>query len=91
MRDDLNDLLARARSCRDRDERLELYSTVDRLIVTDRALLAPISYKRAVVFRRPWVHNLWASPLMPALVSEAMIDAQAKAEATAARSAAGTA
>jgi class 3 adenylate cyclase/ABC-type transport system substrate-binding protein len=89
--DELNDLLARARSCRDRDERLELYSTIDRLLVTDRALLAPISYKRAVVFRRPWVHNLWANPLMPALVSEAVVDAQAKAEATAARSAAGTA
>ncbi|HVG89492.1 MAG: ABC transporter substrate-binding protein [Gaiellales bacterium] len=89
--EELQELMTKARSSRDRDERLELYGKIDRLLVADRALLVPVGYKRLVILSRPWVSGLWATPLMPACLAETLVDAQLKAASMAASSAAGTA
>jgi ABC-type transport system substrate-binding protein len=88
--DQIRALLGEARACRDRDKRLELYGRIDQLLVTDHAVLVPVAYKRLALLRRPWVSGLWATPLMPACLSHAVVDHRLVSEA-AARSAAGTA
>jgi ABC-type transport system substrate-binding protein len=89
--DEIKDLIAKARACQDRDQRLELYGRIDRMLVTDRALVVPLGYKRLAMLRRRWVTDLWATPLMPACLADTVIDPQRKAEMAAASSAAGTA
>jgi ABC-type oligopeptide transport system substrate-binding subunit len=67
-------LLDEARASRDRDERLRLYSEVDRRLVADQVLLLPISYSRATVLRRPWVQGVWANALTPLRLDQAVVE-----------------
>ncbi len=63
-RDDETDaVLARARGSRDRDERLRLYREFERLWIGERAAIAPISYARQLVLRRPNLHGLRLNPM----------------------------
>jgi len=66
--------LDEARACHDRDERLGLYSGVDRRLVVDEVLLVPISYSRATILRRPWVHGVWANALTPLRLDQAVVE-----------------
>ncbi len=68
--DELRDLVAEARSLRDQAERLRRYQEIDRILVSDRAFLAPISYSQTVIVRRPWVENVWASAMSGAYFDE---------------------
>ena len=49
------DLVRRARSTHDQDERMRLYHEFDRLWVGDRAAVVPLWYGRALYLYRPWV------------------------------------
>ena len=62
-----------ARACHDRDERLRLYSAVDRRIVVDEVLLLPVAYSRATLLRRPWVQGVWANALTPLRLDQAVV------------------
>ncbi|MDX6521581.1 MAG: hypothetical protein QOF08_2186, partial [Gaiellales bacterium] len=57
----------------DQDERLRLYSEVDRRLVGS-AFLLPVAYSRAVLLTRPWVHGLWANALTPIRFDQAMVE-----------------
>ncbi len=61
--DDIRELLSRARSLQDQDERMRLYHEVDRLWVAEHAAILPLFYGRSMIVRRPWVEGLWATPL----------------------------
>ena len=71
--EDIDELLARARSLGDQDERLRLYHEIDRLWVAEHAGILPLSYGRATLLRRPWVEGLWASPLSRAHLDEVVV------------------
>jgi ABC-type transport system substrate-binding protein len=61
--DEIDALLERARSSRDRDERLRLYREFEHLWIGARAAIVPISYDRQLVVRRPHVQGLRLNPL----------------------------
>jgi ABC-type transport system substrate-binding protein/class 3 adenylate cyclase len=71
--EELTRLLAEARGCRIRDERLGLYAAVDRRLV-ERSLIVPLSYSRSVVLRRPWVRDLWSNALTQVRFDQASVD-----------------
>jgi ABC-type transport system substrate-binding protein/class 3 adenylate cyclase len=68
--EEIEELLAEARSLKDQGERLRLYHEVDRLWVSEHAAILPLSYSRAMLARRPWIEGLGATPL-----SQARLDA----------------
>jgi oligopeptide transport system substrate-binding protein len=61
--DEIRELVSRARSLQDQDERMRLYHEVDRLWVAEHAAILPLFYGRSMIVRRPWVEGLWATPL----------------------------
>ena len=61
--EEIADLLARARSLRDRDERIRLYQRIDRLWVQDRVAIVPLVYSRRLIVRRPWVSGVSVNAL----------------------------
>ncbi|MDX6521840.1 MAG: hypothetical protein QOF08_2445 [Gaiellales bacterium] len=69
----LTELLAEARASQDRDERLRLYSEVDRRLV-EQALLLPVAYSRSVLLTRPWVSGVWANALTLIRFDQAMVE-----------------
>lgn len=68
--EEIEEMLAEARSLGNQDERLRIYHEVDRLWVSEHAAILPLSYSRAMLARRPWVEGLGATPL-----SQARLDA----------------
>jgi ABC-type transport system substrate-binding protein/class 3 adenylate cyclase len=72
--EELDELLERARSARDQGERLRLYHELDRLWVNEHAAIAPVSYGRAMVVRRPWVKGVWVNPLQRAHLDQVVVD-----------------
>jgi len=56
-------LLEQAHSSRDRDARLNLYRTADRIIVSERTWVVPTIYDRWGITYRPHVEGIWAHPL----------------------------
>jgi oligopeptide transport system substrate-binding protein len=71
--DEMSRLLKEARASRDRDERLRLYTEVDRRLV-EQALLLPVAYSRSVLLTRPWVSGVWANALTPIRFDQAMVE-----------------
>ena len=71
---ELVDLMNRARTSRDQDERLALYGRVDRLLVAEWVVLVPLAYARTTLLRRPWVHGLWANALTPLRFDAVMVE-----------------
>jgi ABC-type transport system substrate-binding protein len=71
--EEIDEMLAQARTLGDQDERLRLYHEVDRLWVAEHAGILPLSYGRAMLLRRPWVEGLWASPLSRAHLDEVVV------------------
>jgi len=62
--EEITALVGKARTCRDQEQRIQLFRDIDRLLVADRCALVPIGYGAAVLLRRPWVHGLHAMPLL---------------------------
>jgi oligopeptide transport system substrate-binding protein len=69
----LSRLLARARSSRSRDERLQLYRELDRWLVAENAWFVPRSYTEWQILRRPWVEGLWGTPLGLGALDEVVV------------------
>ena len=76
--EDLHELLERARFVTDQDERMRLFHEVDRLWVSERAALLPISYPRVMQLRRPWVEGLSANPLSRAQLDQVVVTREAR-------------
>ena len=72
--DETNEILARARVSRDRDERLKLYRQFERIWIGERAAIAPISYSRQLVLRRPNVHDLRLNPMGAFHLEQVVVD-----------------
>ena len=72
--DETNSILARARVSRDRDERLKLYREFERIWIGQRAAIAPISYSRQLVLRRPNVHGLRLNPMGAFHLEQVVVD-----------------
>jgi ABC-type transport system substrate-binding protein/class 3 adenylate cyclase len=59
--EELEGLLRRAHSLRDRDERLRAYREFERIWIGERAAVVPIAYGDALLWRRPWVTGMWVN------------------------------
>ncbi len=57
------DMVAEARSLRDQSARMRLYNAIDRALVAEGCSMLPLFYTRSMIVRRPWVENVWASPM----------------------------
>jgi ABC-type transport system substrate-binding protein/class 3 adenylate cyclase len=71
--EEIDELLAKARTLGDQSERLRLYHEIDHLWVTEHAGILPLAYGRAMLLRRPWIEGLWASPLSRAHLDEVVV------------------
>ena len=71
--DEIDGLIAEARSLRDQAERMRLYHEVDRLWVAEHAAILPLFYGRTMLVRRPWVDGLWANPLSKAQLDQVVV------------------
>ena len=72
--EETNDILARARASRDRDERLRLYREFERIWIGQRAAIVPIAYARQLVLRRPHVNGLRLNPMGAFHLEQVVID-----------------
>jgi ABC-type transport system substrate-binding protein len=66
----LLELLARARSSRNRDERWRIYREADRRLVQELVSVIPLLHTTAVVVARPWVEGVRYGPLRPPMLDE---------------------
>jgi ABC-type transport system substrate-binding protein/class 3 adenylate cyclase len=71
--DEIEELLARARTLHDQNERMRLYHDVDRLWVAEHAAILPLFYGRTMLVRRPWVEGLWANPITKAQFDQVVV------------------
>jgi ABC-type transport system substrate-binding protein/class 3 adenylate cyclase len=71
--EEINELLAEARSLQDQDDRMRRYHDIDYLWVAEHAAILPISYGRTMLLQRPWVEGLWASPLHGAHLDQIVV------------------
>ena len=69
----LEDLLDRARSLRNQDERIRLYQEFERLWIAEEAAILPLAYDRWLSLSRPWVDGLWTSPLTRGMLDEVIV------------------
>ncbi len=60
---ELEDILERARRLENSSERMRLYHELDRLWVAEHAAILPVFYGRTLLVRRPWIQDLWTTPL----------------------------
>jgi ABC-type transport system substrate-binding protein/class 3 adenylate cyclase len=67
-------MLHAARAVRDHDLRLAAYRDVDRRVVQELAVFAPIGYPRTTLLTRPWVKHAWASPVTPLRLSDVCVE-----------------
>ncbi len=72
--EEVDEILDRARSAGDQNERLRLYHELDRLWVNEHAAIVPVAYGRAMVVRRPWVKGVWVNPLQRAHLDQVVVD-----------------
>lgn len=59
--EELEELLARAASLRDEDERLRTYRAFEQKWIGEQAAVVPISYGDCALWRRPWVTGMWVN------------------------------
>jgi ABC-type transport system substrate-binding protein len=71
--DDIEELLERARSLGNQDERMRLYHELDRLWVAEHAAILPLAYGRSIIVRRPWIEGFWANPLSKASIERVVV------------------
>lgn len=70
---ELGELLDEARALTEPAERMRLYEAIDRLIVSERALMVPVSYGRSMLVHRTWVSGVWANALSKAHLARAIV------------------
>jgi len=72
----------RARSLTQHDERLKLYQQVDRMLVSELAVLVPLAYPRSTYLVRPWVHAIEITPITLGQFDRVVIDGEARDRAS---------
>jgi ABC-type transport system substrate-binding protein/class 3 adenylate cyclase len=71
--EELEELLARAASLRDQDERLRTYREFERIWVGEQAAVVPIAYGDRLLWRRPWVTGMWANAIAMSTFADAVV------------------
>ncbi len=60
---EIEEIYERARDLENTNERMRLYHELDRIWVSERAAILPVFYGRTMLVRRPWIQDLWTTPL----------------------------
>ena len=60
---EIEEIYERARDLKNTNERMRLYHELDRIWVSERAAILPMFYGRTMLVRRPWIEDLWTTPL----------------------------
>jgi ABC-type transport system substrate-binding protein len=71
--EELEELLARAASLRDQDERLRTYREFERIWIGEQAAGVPIAYGDRLLWRRPWVTGMWLNAFEISTFAEAVV------------------
>jgi ABC-type transport system substrate-binding protein len=69
----LEQLLARAATLHDEDERLRTYREFERVWIGDQAAVVPLAYSESQLWRRPWLTGIWANGLATSTFAEAVL------------------
>jgi ABC-type transport system substrate-binding protein len=69
----LEQLLARAASLRDQDERLRTCREFERIWIGEQAAVVPLAYEDSRLWRRPWVTGMWVNAIARATFAEAVV------------------
>ena len=75
----LEDLLAKAASLRDQDERLRGYRAYERIWIGEQAAIVPLAYEDQALWLRPWVRGMWVNAVAMSTFAEAVIERPAPA------------
>ncbi len=71
--EELEELMARAASLRDQDERLRMYRDFERIWIGEQAAVVPIAYGDRLLWRRPWVTGMWVNALEISTFAHAVV------------------
>jgi ABC-type transport system substrate-binding protein/class 3 adenylate cyclase len=69
----LEQLLTRAASLRDQDERLRIYREFERIWIGEQAAVVPLAYGDRFLCRRPWVTGIWSVAFMMSTFADAVV------------------
>jgi ABC-type transport system substrate-binding protein len=69
----LEQLLTRAASLRDQDERLRMYREFERIWIGEHAAVVPLAYGDRFLCRRPWVTGVWSYAFVFSTFAEAVV------------------
>jgi ABC-type transport system substrate-binding protein len=69
----LEELLARAASLRDRDERLRTYREFERIWIGEQAAVVPLAYSDHQLWLRPWVTGMWVNAIARSTFADAVV------------------
>jgi ABC-type transport system substrate-binding protein len=82
--EELEQLLARAASLRDQDERLRAYREFERIWIGEKAAVVPLAYDHRKLWRRPWVTGMWANAVAMSTCADAVVSRSGPASEAAA-------
>ena len=71
--EELEQLLARAASLRDQDERLRAYREFERIWIGEDAAVVPLAYGHRQLWRRPWVTGMWMNAVAMSTFADAVV------------------
>ncbi len=71
--EELEELLARAASLPDEDERLRAYRAFERIWIGEQAAVVPIAYGDCALWRRPWVTGMWVNATQISTFADAVV------------------
>jgi ABC-type transport system substrate-binding protein len=71
--EELEQLLTRAGSLRDQDERLRTYREFERIWIGEHAAVVPLAYGERQLWRRPWVTGMWVNALARSTFAETVV------------------
>jgi oligopeptide transport system substrate-binding protein len=69
----LEQLLNRAASLRDQDERLRAYREFERIWIGEQTAVVPLAYGDRFLCRRPWLTGMWASAFTMSTFADAVV------------------
>ena len=69
----LEQLLARAATLHDQDERLRTYREFERIWIGEQAAVVPLAYNDRQLWRRPWLTGMWANAIATSTFAEAVL------------------
>jgi ABC-type transport system substrate-binding protein/class 3 adenylate cyclase len=71
---EIEELLVRARSVRNQDERLALYREAERHWIGEHVAVVPLTYNRRVALLRPWIEGYWQNALVTSTFAEVVVN-----------------